>query len=155
MSSQIVNMQSLNWDALFQQSGSGIPKFVGIRGMRGGQRGNGLGAILLSAIPTLVRLVPQLLGSPVGEQLINSGASVIKDLSEGTSVKDAVKKEGRKVIKNMTGIGRKKRLTGYGRSRDSIKITAVGEPKRSKNLVGVIKPGHSIASAPGKRLLHL
>lgn len=156
MSPEIVSMSNVNWDALYkgQSGGSELNYYKGVRHLRG----NGLGSVLMSVIPGLVRFIPQFLGSTIGKEVINSGVSIAADVADGVSLKKAAVKAGRKSLKKLTGVGKKRILSGVGkrkpgRARESITIEAVNEPKKSKNLVGIIKPSHSVSNVgPGRRL---
>jgi hypothetical protein len=170
MTSELVNLSNINWEALYkQQSGGNIRTFTGTKHLRGG----GLGGILLSAIPALIKMLPSFLSSSVGKEIVNSGASIVNDLKEGVPLKEAAKTAGRKAIRNMTGIGKKrvgslggagkrkratlggagKRAVGAGkRKRASITVSAVGEDQAPKGTIGIIKPGHSVNNTPARRL---
>lgn len=106
-----------NWNNLFSHSshlvgeGSGrISHFQGVRP----QYGTGIGGILRS----LFRLVPSFLSSPIGQSLVSAGANVVNDINNGTSLKDSMKSNARSAVRNLTGVGkrrRKRRVTQKGR----------------------------------------
>lgn len=101
-----LDLNTINWDQLLTaQSGSGT--FIGSRYQRGGgQRGKGLGGVLSS----LFKLIPVFLNSAVGQEIVNTGKAVVTDVSEGKSLKSAMKHHGRKSVKNLTGFGRRKTI---------------------------------------------
>jgi len=94
---------SVDWKLLFlHQKGAGeISKFRGIVA----QRGAGFGSILR----TLIRLIPAFISSPVGVELASAVRNVRDDVVQGENFLGSVKKHGRQAVKNMTGIGKKKR----------------------------------------------
>lgn len=100
-----IDLNTVNWEQLLQnQNGGG--SFIGTPFQRGGQRGKGLGSVLA----TLFRLIPSFLKSPVGLEMISSGKSVASDIIEGKSLRGAIKEHGRQSVKNLTGLGRRKRI---------------------------------------------
>lgn len=96
---QTYDFNAIKWEDFFLQKGRG-PKFIGMPY----QRGRGLGAIFAS----LASLLPTFLNSDIGKQIVETGKSVVKDVKEGETVKDAAKKEGRALIKRLTGVGKRK-----------------------------------------------
>ena len=97
------NANNIDWKNLFlHQHGAGdISRFRGVVT----QRGAGFGALL----KTIIRLIPAFIGSPLGTELLNAARNIKTDVSQGEPVLGSVKKHGRQVIKNMTGIGKKKK----------------------------------------------
>jgi len=95
------NYDMINWSNLLQeQTGNGM-FFRGVEM----QRGRGFGAI----VSMLPRLIPAFLNSPVGKELISAGSNIISDVKTGSDVKTALKKRGRQSIRNLTGLGKKKK----------------------------------------------
>lgn len=118
-----------NWTLLFSgsQSGSGrIAHFTGARP----QFGAGIGGILRS----LFRLIPSFLSSPVGQSLVTAGANVVRDVSEGSSVKDSLKSNARNTVRDLTGVGKARR------KRKS-------PQEGSGSIIGFVRP----STAPAKR----
>jgi len=118
------DFNAINWEDFFLQKGRG-PKFIGTPY----QRGRGLGAFLAS----LGSLIPTILNSNIGKQIVETGKNVVKDMKEGDTVKDAAKKEGRALIKRLTGVGKRKR-TKRGKS---FSIQKSGIERRSPLFVAV------------------
>ena len=101
---------TVNWKSIFlHQTGAGdIARFRGLVS----QRGAGLGAI----VKTLLHLAPIFLKSPIGQQLVGVAKNVSKDVMAGEKIQGSMKKHARAAVKNMTGIGKKKKkkkMIGY------------------------------------------
>lgn len=82
------------------QRGGG-PKYIGTKY----QRGYGIAGLvrkLRYAIPSFIR-------SPIGKQIVETGISSISDIAQGTPPSVAIQKHGRQAIKNLTGLGKRKR----------------------------------------------
>lgn len=60
-------------------------------------------------ISSILRLLPSFLASPVGSQLAKTGKDIVSDLAAGSDVKSTLKNRSREAVKNMTGIGRKRK----------------------------------------------
>lgn len=79
--------------------------------------GGGLGAFL----GHIVAMIPHFLASAAGQKLISAGKDVIRDVKQGSDLKTALKKTGRKTVKDLTGLGRRKttiiRQDGLGERR--------------------------------------
>ena len=107
-----------DWTSLFiHQHGRGpIVHWEGYRP----QRGAGIGGILRR----FFQLVPTFAASPFGRTLIDTGASVLKDVYQGENVAESVKKNAREAVRSLTGVGQrgKGRVIGYIR----------GGPKKRK-----------------------
>jgi len=97
---QTYDFSVINWKDFFLQKGRG-PRFFGTPY----QRGRGLGALLAS----LGSLLPTILNSQMGKEIVETGKSVVKDVKEGETVISAAKKEGRALLKRLTGVGKRKR----------------------------------------------
>lgn len=110
MSRSIYDSSKENWAELFNHnsvmSGKGnggrISHFSGVRPLYGA----GIGGILRS----LFRIIPSFLSSPVGQNLVSAGANVVNDINNGASLKDSVKSQARSTVRNLTGVGRKRRI---------------------------------------------
>lgn len=101
-----IDLSKIDFKRLIRKNVPGNGPFLGVRYQRGGQRGSGLGGILTSAISAL----PSFLNSFLGQQLTHSGNQVINDIASGESPISSLKKRGRAVIKNVTGLGPRKRI---------------------------------------------
>ena len=101
------NPNTENWIKLFaphpQTGGSDIAFFRG-RYQRGGSAFGNL-------IRNLWRIVPKVLASPIGSAVSSSAAkaasSVINDMKEGNSLKESLKTQGRTMLRDLTGVGRR------------------------------------------------
>lgn len=76
-------------------------RFVGFRN----QRGRGIAGV----VKRLRVAIPSFLESPIGKQLTQAAASVATDVIQGSSASDAFKRAGRRTIRNLTGLGSRKR----------------------------------------------
>lgn len=109
MSRSMYDSSKENWDGLFSHSsamtggGSGkISHFTGVRP----QHGAGIGGVLRS----LFKLIPSFLSSPVGQNLVSAGANIVNDVNNGSSLKDSVKSHARSTVRNLTGVGKRRRV---------------------------------------------
>ena len=116
------------------QSGSGLPIFVGSRG----QRGHGLGSILSglfrSALPMLRRGL-----ATFGKHALKTGLEIANDVADGESLKESASKRVSEGIKrfatssnffNQSGSGRRRFGKRKGTSRK--KTSKVTHAKRSR-----------------------
>lgn len=112
MSRAVYDSSKENWDGLFTHGsvqigrGGKISHFSGIRPQNGG----GIGGILRS----LFRLIPSFLSSPVGQNLVSAGANIVNDMNNGSSLKDSVKSQARSTVRNLTGVGKKRKFLEGG-----------------------------------------
>lgn len=90
----------IDFKSLITQRGSGV-KFIGSKY----QRGYGIGGI----VRKLRYAIPAFLKSPIGKQVIQTGISSLSDIAQGTPPTTAIKIHGRQAIKNLTGLGKRKR----------------------------------------------
>lgn len=92
-----------NWTALLQNQsgGSSIAYFSGQRYQRGSSIGSFLGK--------LWRVIPRFLNSTVGQSLISGATDVAKDVAAGRSFKESAKEHGRQQVRNLVGVGKKRR----------------------------------------------
>lgn len=70
MPTTTLDLNTVNWDQLLTQGQQGRGSFTGVPYQRGGQRGKGLGGVLNG----LVQLVPLLLSTQAGQNLIGKPA---------------------------------------------------------------------------------
>ena len=103
-----VDLSKVDFKRLLRKNVPGNGPFIGVRYQRGGQRGSGIGGILTSAISAL----PTFLNSFLGKQLTQTGSQVINDITSGESPLKSLKRRGRSVVKNVTGLGPRKRIKG-------------------------------------------
>ena len=92
-----------DWSILLQSGRGSITHFVGLRP----QRGAGIGSI----IRRLVQMVPSFLSSPVGSALVKTGKDIVSDVSQGTDLKESVKRNARTAVKNLVGVGKRRPKT--------------------------------------------
>lgn len=100
--SEVFDYDKIDFTSLLQnnkQYGGG--KFVGFRN----QRGRGLAGV----VKRLRIAIPSFLESPVGKQVAQAPASVATDVMIGSTASDAFKRAGRRTIRNLTGLGSRKR----------------------------------------------
>lgn len=100
-----------NWNELFTQNfaltGRGkISHFTGVRP----QYGAGIGGVLRS----IFRLIPSFLSSPVGQNLVSAGANIVNDVNNGSSFRDSVKSNARSTVRNLTGVGKRRKAAQRG-----------------------------------------
>ena len=69
------------------QSGSGLPIFVGYRGQKGYGLGSMLGGLVRKAMPVLQRGLKSF-----GKQALKTGLEIVNDVVEGQSPKEAAKR---------------------------------------------------------------
>lgn len=112
----LYNYATENWSRLV--GGGEISIWRGVRP----QRGNGIGGILRR----LFQALPAFLSSPLGRTVVDSGKAVVSDVMAGNDVGTSVKTNARQAVKNLTGLGRKKRRSM--------------EQKQVGGLIGYIKP---------------
>ena len=105
MAPVVVDLNTVNWEALLGAVQRGSGPFAGRQFQRGGQRGRGLGGILA----TLLKMIPTFFASTVGQEVLNTGKSVVSDVIAGKSVKGALKEHGRQSVRNLTGLGRRRK----------------------------------------------
>ena len=95
------------------QSGNGMPIFVGTRGQRGHGLGSLLGGFFRSALPMLKRGL-----ATFGKHALKTGLEIANDVVEGKSIKEAAKRRVPEGIKrfatsenfiNQSGSGRRRR----------------------------------------------
>ena len=99
------------------------------------QEGEGLGQVLKEK-------VPKFLASPVGREITQGFRDVSSSMASGTSLGKALRKTGRKAIRNLIGIGAKNTISQRGVSTRTRKA----DTKQQK------KPVRSIRNSPRKRL---
>ena len=105
-----VNLQNIPWDSLIKGGQSGNGQFIGMPRQRGGMRGRGIGGILASVLSML----PTFLKSTVGQEIVSTGKNIVKDVVAGENVGKAVRKNGRQAVRNLTGLGKRKRKNPIG-----------------------------------------
>ena len=95
------------------QSGNGMPIFVGTRGQRGHGLGSLLGGFFRSALPMLKRGL-----ATFGKHALKTGLEIANDVVEGESIKEAAKRRVPERIKrfatsenfiSQSGSGRRRR----------------------------------------------
>ena len=110
------------------QSGSGLPVFVGGRG----QRGHGLGSILSglfrSALPMLRRGL-----ATFGKHALKTGLDIANDVVAGDSLKEAAKKHVPEGIKRFATSSDLFNQSGSGRGRYAKRRKTVRKPRISKS----------------------
>ena len=118
-------MTQYDWTTLLQSGRGEITHYVGLRP----QRGAGIGSL----IRRLIKMVPSFLSSPVGSTLMKTGKDIVQDMNQGTDLGTSVKKNARSAVKNLVGVGKRRRLRpqrGKGRS----------SPQKGKGrIIGYIK----------------
>ena len=117
-----VKLENIPFNRLVHPPNGGRAYVVGLKNQRGG----GLGAFL----GHIVAMIPQFLASDVGKQLVSAGKDVIGNLKEGKDIKTALKKSGRKVVRNLTGLGRKRRSK---RRKNTVVLEGLGKRKRRRS----------------------
>lgn len=105
-----LDLTNVNWSGLLQkgQTGSGtiVPFIAKQRYQRGGSRGRGIGGILA----TILRLIPTFLASPIGTEIARAATGVVTDVKDGKTIRESVKEQGRKSVRNLSGLGAKRRV---------------------------------------------
>lgn len=131
MTRQLYDSNRENWSGLFGvgQGGGGQGGTGKISYFSGGrpQFGTGIGGILrriLSAIPSF-------LSSPIGKSIVSAGANVASDVREGASVGDALKTHARSTVRNLTGVGKRRRR----------RIVAPPQVGGSARVIGFLRSG--------------
>ena len=90
----------VDWNRLFSPQHGGS-RFVGFLYQRGGN--------LASLFPLAMRLIP-LASSPIGHEIIAQTKNAISDIATGADPLNALKSRGRQAIRNLTGLGPRKRM---------------------------------------------
>lgn len=92
----------INFTQLLQskvQAGTG---FKGFRHQRGGKG-------IANVIKRLRQSIPAFYKSPIGREVTTSLGSIASDISSGEPPLKSFKKAGRQAIRNLTGLGKRKR----------------------------------------------
>lgn len=84
-----------------QSGGAEIAYYQGRKYQRGGSLG--------SIISTIWRSIPKFLNSTVGKAVIGGLSGIASDVKEGVPLREAAKKHGRSQVRNLTGLGKKKK----------------------------------------------
>ena len=100
--------------------------------------GGGLGAFL----GHIVTMIPQFLASTAGKKLISAGKDVIQSMTEGSDLKTALKKTGRKTVRDLTGLGRTKQKIPQQRRlserRRQKTVSGYGQKRINRKPIGII-----------------
>lgn len=126
----LINEDNISWTNLLQQQYGGAA-FHGVLHQRGLQRGHGLGAVLATIATFLPKLINSpvaqklfsagknvlaeavkdnnVVNSPLGRELLSSGKQAVSDIVSGNPVGASFKKAGRQAVRNLTGLGRKRK----------------------------------------------
>ena len=115
------------------QSGSGLPVYVGNRYIRGSGLGSIFSGLLRSAVPLL---------KAGGKHLLKEGAKaglqVVGDVMEGRNIKDSLKTRakatGKQLFQQAVG-GVKRNILPPGRSHKRIKQSRAGKPRHKKRRI--------------------
>lgn len=112
-----------------QQSGQGVPVFIGYKGQKGHGLGSVLGGLFRSAVPMLKKGL-----SSLGKQALRTGLNIASDVAEGETIRGAVGKHVPIVNMSKGDIGRQALKTGLRLAND-----VVGEPAVKKRKTKTIK----------------
>ncbi|KAF1748856.1 hypothetical protein GCK72_026255 [Caenorhabditis remanei] len=125
MAPVLVDLSKIDYYSLLRRHVPGNGHFMGMRHQRGGgQRGAGLGGILGVALS----LLPKLINSSAGQQLVSVGKDLTAELAQGKDFKSSLKSVAAQKMRQLTGAGKRRRGGG-------------GASKRIKgNSVTVLKP---------------
>ena len=107
------------------QSGSGIPIFVGSRG----QRGHGLGSLLSGFFRSALPMIKRGLAT-FGKHALKTGLEIANDVVEGESIKEAAKRRVPEGIKRFATTKNFISQEGSGRKRARRKKAAKRNKKR-------------------------
>ncbi|KAF1767787.1 hypothetical protein GCK72_007746 [Caenorhabditis remanei] len=100
-----VDLSKIDYKKLLRRSVPGNGPFMGMRYQRGGnQRGGGLGGI----IGAVAGLLPKLLSSVAGQQLVSAGKELASELAQGQSLKASLKGVAQKKMREFAGNGRRR-----------------------------------------------
>lgn len=98
--SEVIDYDKIDFVNLLKNSSQyGGKNFVGF------QRGRGIAGV----VKRLRVAIPSFLESPVGKQVTEAASSVASDVISGSTASDAFKRAGRRTIRNLTGLGSRKR----------------------------------------------
>ena len=92
----------IDWEKIFAQNGG---RFVGFPYQRGGS----LGSLLRHAFD-IVPALPDIASAPVTKEIVAQTTNLIRDLSDGINPLASLKRRGRQAVKNLVGLGKKKRV---------------------------------------------
>jgi hypothetical protein len=109
------------------QSGSGIPVFVGSRGQRGHGLGSLLSGLFRSAFPMIKRGL-----ATFGKHALKTGLEIANDVVEGNSLKESAKRRVPEGIKRFANPANFSNQSGSGRARSKKRRKAAGKKKRKK-----------------------
>lgn len=98
------NADSEDWLKIFKSQQTGGAAIAFYQGSRH-QRGAGIGTFL----GKIWRVIPKFLNSVVGQSLVSGLTGVASDVVAGKSFKDAAKTRGREQVRNLVGVGRKRK----------------------------------------------
>lgn len=99
-----IDITEIDFEVLLKpnQFGGGLEtKFIGVYG----QRGYGLSGIF----QTLANAIPYFLSSPIGQTMLESGRNIVRDIISGENVKQTLGRHGRNAVRNLTGLGKKRK----------------------------------------------
>lgn len=99
--SEEFDYDKIDFTILLQNNKQYGGRFVGVRN----QRGRGIAGI----VKRLRVAIPSFLDSPIGKQVTQAATSVATDVINGSSASEAFKRAGRRTIRNLTGLGSRKR----------------------------------------------
>ena len=100
---KVFRYDQVDWDRLFAPQ-TGGSRFRGYPYQRGG-----------SWATAALRIVPAILGSPVGKELVTGALGTALDIRQGVPPLTAMRNRGRQAIRKLVGVGRQKDHSGRKR----------------------------------------
>lgn len=117
----------VNWDDVFaKQSQMGAGRFVG----RGYQRGRGFGQFL----HTLRYIIPAVLSSPVGQELVNLTRGIVEDVKSGQRLTRSFRRRARQSVRNLVGVGKRRKAVKKRKTTRKRRVTVKAKRYQRKTV---------------------